>query len=426
AFAQRLHARGFPYVSILEGGMEGIVEHLKKEGIPLEPTVIDHDPEAYQRWKEAQARRLAAALPPEGQRRESASSRAGEAFSWRGEGDGKTGNDSNSNRHYSGSSSASHQHDGRQHQREEYSGGGGGGAADGGAGADPGQSKLGVLDRLGLVRVRDGVSHGVGTVARTGAWAVRGGAGMIIPSALSADSGDMIHAQEREEGRFRGQTAPRGHARTESGNIWEDEEGADGGGGGGLNNLMNGGLVDSNDVKAILGAVKTAQAGVRDGISRGVGTVRRTGSWVAREGGIAGRAAAPPPAPASVDGGNNLGEGSADGPGRAQRLRPRSGTGSGQVGEGAGEDDADEESEEAALLVALKTAEANGHTAVAKVLRGRLGFLQGQAVRLRLARKEDSGVGGGGGSGSGPAPSSNVQPPYEDSSDLASTPVHVD
>lgn len=31
-FAQKLHARGFPYVSILEGGMEGIVEHLKKDG----------------------------------------------------------------------------------------------------------------------------------------------------------------------------------------------------------------------------------------------------------------------------------------------------------------------------------------------------------------------------------------------------------
>lgn len=106
------------------------------------------------------------------------------------------------------------------------------------------------------------------------------------------------------------------------------------------------------------------QAGLRDGISRGVGTVRRTGSWVAREGSIAGRGATPPPAPASVDGGNNPGGGSGDGPGRAQRLRPRSGTGSGtgsgQVGEGAGEDDADEEdeeSEEAALLVALKTAE---------------------------------------------------------------------
>ncbi|CAB1101133.1 unnamed protein product [Ectocarpus sp. CCAP 1310/34] len=423
AFAQRLHARGFPYVSILEGGMEGIVEHLKKEGIPLEPTVIDHDPEAYQRWREAQARRLVAALPPEGQRRESAS-RAGEAFSWRGEGDGRTGNSSNSNSHYSGSSSPSHQHDGLQHQREEYSGGGGGGAAEGGGGVHPGQSKVGVLDRLGLVRVRDGVSHGVGTVARTGAWAVRGGAGMIIPSALSADSGDMVHPQEREKGRFRGQTAPRGHARTESGNIWEDEEGANGGGGGGLNNLMNGGLVDSNDVKAILGAVKTAQAGVRDGINRGVGTVRRTGSWVAREGGIAGRGATPPPAPASVDGGNNPGGGSGDGPGRAHRLHPRSGTGSGQVGKGAGEDDVDEQSEEAALLVALKTAEANGHTAVAKVLRGRLGFLQGQAVRLRLARKEDSG--GGGGGGSGPAPSSDVQPPYEDSPDLASTPVRVD
>ncbi|CBN74844.1 conserved unknown protein [Ectocarpus siliculosus] len=422
AFARRLHARGFPYVSILEGGMEGIVQHLKKEGIPLEPTVIDHDPEAYQRWREAQARRLAAALPPEGQRRESAS-RAGEAFSWREEGDGKTGDNSNSNSHYSGSSSASHQNDGRQHQREEY-GGGGGGGAEGGGGVETGQSKVGVLDRLGLVRVRDGVSHGVGTVARTGAWAVRGGAGMIIPSALSADSGDMVHQQEREEGRFRGQTAPRGHARTESGNIWEDEEGADGGGGGGLNNLMNGGLVDSNDVQAILGAVKTAQAGVRDGISRGVGTVRRTGSWVAREGGIAGRGATPPPAPASIDGGNNPGGSSGDGAGRAQRLRPRSGTGSGQVGEGASEDDVDEENEEAALLVALKTAEANGHTAVAKVLRGRLGFLQGQAVRLRLARKEDSG--GGGGGGSGPAPSSDVQPPYEDSPDLASTPVRVD
>lgn len=28
AFAERLHARGFPYVSILEGGMEALVEHL--------------------------------------------------------------------------------------------------------------------------------------------------------------------------------------------------------------------------------------------------------------------------------------------------------------------------------------------------------------------------------------------------------------
>lgn len=99
------------------------------------------------------------------------------------------------------------------------------------------------------------------------------------------------------------------------------------------------------------------QAGVRDGISRGVGTVRRTGSWVAREGGIVGRSATPPPAPASVDGGNNPGGSNGDGPGRAQRLRLRSGTGSGEVGEGAGEGDVDEESEEASLLVALKTAE---------------------------------------------------------------------
>lgn len=28
AFAEKLHARGFPYVSILEGGMEALVEHL--------------------------------------------------------------------------------------------------------------------------------------------------------------------------------------------------------------------------------------------------------------------------------------------------------------------------------------------------------------------------------------------------------------
>lgn len=63
--------------------------------------------------------------------------------------------------------------------------------------------------------------------------------------------------------------------RTESGNIWEGEDGleaGDGGGtggsggggagvggGGGLNALVNGGLVDSNDVKAIFGAMKTAQ-----------------------------------------------------------------------------------------------------------------------------------------------------------------------
>lgn len=47
------------------------------------------------------------------------------------------------------------------------------------------------------VRVREGVSlgvgtvaYGVGTVARTGARAVRDGAGMIIPSSLSGDLGD--------------------------------------------------------------------------------------------------------------------------------------------------------------------------------------------------------------------------------------------
>lgn len=36
-------------------------------------------------------------------------------------------------------------------------------------------------------RVGQGVSHGVSTVARTGARAVRGGAGMIIPSSRSAE-----------------------------------------------------------------------------------------------------------------------------------------------------------------------------------------------------------------------------------------------
>lgn len=74
---------------------------------------------------------------------------------------------------------------------------------------------------------------------------------------------------------------------------------------------------------------------------------------------MAGRGVTPPPAPVSVvDGGNNPGGSNGDGPGgRAQRVRPRSGTGSSEVGERAGEGDAGEESEEASLLVALKTAE---------------------------------------------------------------------
>lgn len=62
---------------------------------------------------------------------------------------------------------------------------------------------------------------------------------------------------------------------------------------------------------------------------------------------------------------------------------------------------------------ALLCRQANGHIAVAKVLRGRLGFVQGQALRARLAREKSGGGSGGGsggvggGDGSGAAPSSD-------------------
>ena len=73
----------------------------------------------------------------------------------------------------------------------------------------------------------------------------------------------------------------------------------------------------------------------------------------------------------------------------------------------------------AAVCVVLCCHQANGHIAVAKVLRGRLGFVQGQALRARLAREKSGGsVGAGsassGGSGGGSdcggaAPSSDRQ-----------------
>ncbi|CAN0163271.1 unnamed protein product, partial [Scytosiphon promiscuus] len=232
AFAQKLHARGFPYVSILEGGMEGIVEHLEKEGSPLEPTVIDHDPEAYRVWREAQARRRAAAQPPH-------ASRAGEAFSWRGEG--------HTAPHANGYGNT------QQHQNTHAGGEGGGRPAasggdspftwiDGSSGGEKpaGQSKVGVLDRLGLVRVREGVSlgvgtvaYGVGSVARTGARAVRDGAGMIIPSSLSGDGGGGGDGGWMGvDGIDRRSSQDRDVERTDSGNIWDAADEGSGGGGG--------------------------------------------------------------------------------------------------------------------------------------------------------------------------------------------------
>lgn len=40
--------------------------------------------------------------------------------------------------------------------------------------------------------------------------------------------------------------------------------------------------------------------------------------------------------------------------------------------------------------------QANGHLAVAKVLRSRLGFVRGQALKVRLAQEKSGGVGGDG------------------------------
>lgn len=56
--------------------------------------------------------------------------------------------------------------------------------------------------------------------------------------------------------------------------------------------------------------------------------------------------------------------------------------------------------------------QANGHITIAKVLRGRLGFVQGQALRARLAREKNGGgvsAGGGAGDAGGAAPSSDSQ-----------------
>lgn len=116
--------------------------------------------------------------------------------------------------------------------------------------------------------------------------------------------------------------------------------------------------------------------GVRDGISRGVGTVR-TGAWAVREG--AGRMLHPPPSGAHVydDDGYADEYGDDSGMGRVQRLASRSSGsgGSGEVGgagggggagRGAGNPErhastggegGEEGSEEDQLVVALRTAE---------------------------------------------------------------------
>lgn len=118
----------------------------------LEPTVIDHDPEAYQLWREAQARKVAAAQPPEGHER-AVASRAGEAFSWRGERHGHAAGAEASSYDPDAAFAVSYREAG-QHQRrrrregEEYAGEGEGGDREE---LRPGQPRVGVLDRLGLV-----------------------------------------------------------------------------------------------------------------------------------------------------------------------------------------------------------------------------------------------------------------------------------
>lgn len=139
---------------------------------PLEPTVIDHDPEAYQRWREAQAHRLAAAQPPEGGQ---AASRAGKAFSWGGMRARSTSDvtDSSNDRDRDRSGFAAYREDkqqghpggarggGRVGERPGGAGGAGGVGDEGGgaversaSGAEP--ARVGVLDRLGLVREATG------------------------------------------------------------------------------------------------------------------------------------------------------------------------------------------------------------------------------------------------------------------------------
>lgn len=94
--------------------------------------------------------------------------------------------------------------------------------------------------------MRDGVTHGVGTVARTGAWAVRGGAGMLSSDSLEDGGG----AGGGREGK--------GQTRSDSTNIWDAEAGREAFAGAGAG---GGGLVDEDgrDVSAIFGAIRNAQ-----------------------------------------------------------------------------------------------------------------------------------------------------------------------
>lgn len=103
-----------------------------------------------------------------------------------------------------------------------------------------------MLRRRRQARVRDGVTHSVGTVARTGAWAVRGGAGVVMPSMRSADGG--LEGRGEEGGTGEGQR----HARSDSGNIWEGETAP----------VARGTVLvdeDGRDVSAIFGAIRSAQ-----------------------------------------------------------------------------------------------------------------------------------------------------------------------
>ncbi len=122
--------------------------------------MIDHDPEAYGRWREAQASRVAAAQPQEGQER-LAASRAGEAFSWRGTG---TGTDTGGHGRAGGEASYDHDpvvadtfcEDELQYDGQAWGGarglmGGSGGGGGGDEGLQPWQARVGVFDRLGLV-----------------------------------------------------------------------------------------------------------------------------------------------------------------------------------------------------------------------------------------------------------------------------------
>ncbi|CAM9422410.1 unnamed protein product [Ascophyllum nodosum] len=365
AFAEKLHARGFPYVSILEGGMEALVDHLHQTSTPLEPTVINHHPKAYAAWRQrARARRdkRRAEVGPS-----VAVTRAGQAYSW---GKGKGGGSSALQEEYSSlprlplppSSMPATAGD-----KEA--------AADAGAGPSlahvgkrpgSGHEKTGFIDRLGLLTLRDGVTqsvgtvaHGVGTVARSGARAVVGGAGMIIPS-----GGGMV-AQEEEFENGRGATSGlRRRGRVDGGNIWEGDESLEAEDLGGLEEGLDGTV-------SFFGAIRSAKAVVRDGVARGIESVRRSDSWQmshgvgAEDGNVRGRISTVE-ADGRVDGALQAGAG----PGG--ELSATGGRG---------------ESREM-LLRALGTAEDNGHTAIAKAIRARLGFAQGKALRAKLLDDE--------------------------------------